>query len=251
MFSVNDRDSIRDYILELAASDARVVSGAAVGSLALGGGDRWSDLDLTFAVADEFSILDVLEDWTRKIVGELGAAHLFDLPREASIYRVFLLPGCLQFDLSFTPASKFGAAGPKFKLLFGMASDRPYIPPPSAHELFGYAVHHVLRARFCIERGRFWQAEYWMSSARDYACSLACRRRGLSVSEGRGFDDLPPEVQDFFKSTLVTSLKRDELLRALGYTIEGLLREADEVQELADKVEPQLRELTVPWDRSR
>jgi hypothetical protein len=47
----------------------------------------------------------------------------------------------------------------------------------------------------------------------------------------------------------VTSLERDELLRALGYAIERLLREGDEVQELAAKVEPQLRKLTVAWDR--
>jgi hypothetical protein len=138
--------------------------------------------------------------------------------------------------------------GPKFKLLFGNAVERPYIPPPSAHELFGYAVHHALRARFCIERGRYWHAEYWISGTRDYALSLACRRRGLSPVEGRGFDDLSAEVCDFFKSTLVTSLEREELLRALNYTIEGLLREVEEVQELADKVEPQLRELTVSWD---
>src|SRR5689334_18504244 len=162
MFSVNDRDRIRDYVLELAALDARVVSGAMVGSLALGGGDRWSDLDLTFAVADEFSIFDVLEDWTHKIAGELGGAHLFDLPSGASIYRVFLLPGCLQFDLSFTPASKFGASGPKFKMLFGNSVEKPYVQPPSASELFGYAVHHALRARFRIECGRYWQAVYWM-----------------------------------------------------------------------------------------
>jgi hypothetical protein len=248
MFSVSDRDRIRDYVLELAASDVRVVSGAAVGSLALGGGDRWSDLDLTFGVADEFSIFDVLEDWTHKIVGELGGAHLFDLPSGASIYRVFLLPGCLQFDLSFTPASKFGATSPRFTLLFGSSVEKPFLQPPSAHELFGYAVHHVLRARFCIERRRFWQAEYWISSARNDALGLACRRRGLPASEGRGLDDLPPEVQDFFKSALVTSLKRDELLRALGSTIQGILREAEEVQELADKVGPQLRELTAIWD---
>lgn len=249
MFSVNDRDRIRDYVLELAASDARVVSGAMVGSLALGGGDRWSDLDLTFAVADEFSIFDVLEDWTHKIAGELSGAHLFDLPSGASIYRVFLLPGCLQFDLSFTPASKFGAAGPKFKLLFGSSVERPYTQPPSAHELFGYAVHHALRARFCIERGRYWQAEYWISSTRDYALSLACRRRGLSAYHGRGFDDLPLQVREFFKSTLVTTLERDELLRALNSAIEGLVGEADEVRELAEKVEPQLHELTLAWDR--
>ena len=46
----------------------------------------------------------------------------------------------------------------------------------------------------------------------------------------------------------MTSLERDELLRALGCVINGLLSEVDEVQELAAKVEPQLRMLTVAWD---
>jgi hypothetical protein len=248
MFSVQDRDHIRDHVLQLATSDKRVVAGAVVGSLALNDGDRWSDLDLTFAVADEFSIFDVLEDWTRTRIEELDAVHLFDLPSGPSIYRVFLLPGCLQFDLSFTPASKIGATGPKFKLLFGSAVERPYAQPPSAQELFGYAVHHALRARFCIERGRYWHAEYWISSTRDYALSLACRRRGLAAVYGRGFDDLPPEIRNAFISTLVTSLERDELLRALRCVIEGLLHEVDEVQELAAKVEPQLRELMVTWE---
>ncbi|MDE3090940.1 MAG: nucleotidyltransferase domain-containing protein, partial [Chloroflexota bacterium] len=245
---VKDRNHIRDHVLQLAKSDARVVAGAVVGSLALGEGDRWSDLDLTFAVADNLPILDVLEDWTRNLVKEFDAAHLFDLPSGASIYRVFLLPGCLQFDLSFTPASKFGAGGPKFKLIFGSSVDKPYTQPPPAQELFGYAVHHALRARFCIERGRYWHAEYWISGTRDYALSLACRRRGLPAFHGRGFDDLPAQVRDLFIGALVTSLERDELLRALGCVIEGLLHEVDEVQELATKVEPQLRELTVAWD---
>jgi hypothetical protein len=249
MFSVRDRELVRDHVLQLAASDARVVAGAVVGSLALGGGDRWSDLDLTFAVADNEPVPDVLEDWTRKLVEELDAVHLFDLPSGASIYRVFLLPGCLQFDLSFTPASKFGAAGPKFKMIFGSSVEKPYTQPPTAHELFGYAVHHALRARFCIERGRYWHAEYWISGTRDYALSLACRRRGLPAVYGRGFDDLPPDVRDVFKSALVTSLEWDELLRALGSAIEGLLHEADEVRDLAAKVEPQLRMLILPWDR--
>ena len=247
MFSVSDRDRIRDYVLQLAESDARVVAGAVVGSLALDEGDRWSDLDLTFAVADNVPVFHVLEDWTRNILKELEAAHLFDLPSGASIYRVFLLPGCLQFDLSFTPASKFGATGPKFKMIFGSAVEKPYTEPPSANELFGYAVHHALRARFCIERGRYWQAEYWISATRDHALSLACRRRGLPANYGRGFDDLPPEVRDISKNSLVSSLERDELLRALGFAIEGLLQEVDEVQELAAKVEPQLRMLTVAW----
>jgi len=248
MFSISDRDHIRDYVLQQAASDARVVAGAVVGSLALDEGDRWSDLDLTFGVADDISIFEVLEDWTHSLVADLDAAHLFDLPSGPSIYRVFLLPGCLQFDLSFTPAAKFGATGPKFKLLFGSSIEKPYAQSQSAPELFGYAVHHVLRARFCIERGRYWQAEYWISSTRDYALSLACRRHGLSTSNSRGFDYLPAEVSGIFKSGLVTSLERNELLRALSIVIEGLLSETADVQELAAKVEPQLRMLTVAWD---
>jgi hypothetical protein len=248
MFNLHDRERVRNRVLEIAAADARVVGGAVVGSLALSDGDRWSDLDLTFAVSIDASVSDVLEDWTHKLAEEFGAIQLFDLPSGASIYRVFLLPGCLQFDLSFTPASSFGASGPKFKLLFGTAVERPQIKPPTAHELFGYAVHHALRSRLCIERHRYWQAEYWLSATRDYALSLACRSRGLAPFHGRAFDDLPADVLDGFTHALPTSLQREDLLAALRATIDGLLREANAVEELAAKIEPQLRHLTESWN---
>src|ERR1041385_4036546 len=100
MFTVEQRDALRERVLALAEGDPRVVAGAAVGSLALGGGDRFSDLDLTFAVADGVSGADVLGDWTRTLVDELDAVHLVDLAVDPTIYRVFLLPDALQFDLS-------------------------------------------------------------------------------------------------------------------------------------------------------
>jgi len=62
VFSVNERERVQGRVLQMAAADARVVAGAVVGSLALGEGDRWSDLDLTFAVGDAVPMLDVLED---------------------------------------------------------------------------------------------------------------------------------------------------------------------------------------------
>jgi hypothetical protein len=234
---------VHERVLDLARADARVVAGAMVGGLALGGGDRWSDLDLTFAVADGVPVTEVLEDWTRQIE-ELDAVHLFDLWRGPSVYRVFLFPGCLQVDLSFTPAPEFGAGGPKFRLLFGEAVEREHFPQPSAHELFGYAVHHAVRGRFSIERGRLWQAEYWISAVRDYAMSLACLSRGLPAIYGRGFDDLPAEVLEPFREAIVRSLEPVELLRALGHGIDGLLRESGQVPELAARLEPQLRALT-------
>jgi len=248
MFKIADRNRVRDTVLQWAEADPHITAGAVVGSLALQDGDRWSDLDLTFGVADDSSLYEVLENWTGRVITDFDAVQLFDLRSVPSIYRVFLLPGNLQFDLSFTPASKFGAIGPKFKLLFGSAVEKPHTQPPTARELFGYAVHHALRARFCIERGRFWQAEYWISSLRDHALSLACRRRGLPAQHGRGFDDLPGEVHNTFRDSFASELNRDELMRAFTVALDGLLGETEEVSSLAAKVAPQLRELTLDWE---
>ncbi|HEY2710907.1 MAG TPA: hypothetical protein VGI60_00190 [Chthoniobacterales bacterium] len=243
MFTEGYRKKVHDRVLGLAAEDTRIVASAVVGSLALSDGDRWSDLDLTFAVSERFAVTDVLADWTGKLIQEFDAVSLFDLVAGASIYRVFLLPGCLQFDLSFTPASEFGASGPKFKLLSGVAIEKPHIQPTPAEELFGYAAHHAVRARVCVERGRFWQAEYWIGRARDYALSLACRRRGLSPFHGRGFDDLPADARERFVKGLVASLDRGAVLEALRVVVEGLLHEASDLPECVEKVEPRLREL--------
>ena len=217
-----------------------------MGSLAYSEGDRWSDLDLSFGVADGISILEVLDDFTADLVKQFGAVHLFDLPSDTAVYRVFLLPGCLQLDLSCVPASDFGATGPDFKPLFGRSVPKPHIPPPAAFQLFGYAVHHALRARFCIERHRYWQAEYWISAIRDNALTLGCRRRGLATYYGRGFDDLPQDLRDRATAALLGSLDREALIRALGWAIDLLLGEADEVRELAITIEGELRGLTIP-----
>ena len=246
MFSVEERDQLRDDIVAMARADPRIVAGAMIGSLAMGGGDRWSDLDLGFGLADGVTAAEVFADWTPRLERERHAVHLFDLPSLASLYRVFLFPGSLQVDLSLTPASEFGARGPKFTLLFGNALEQApgWEAVPSAHHLFGLGAHHAVRARFCIERGRLWQAEYWTSAVRDQALALACRRRGLNVWYGRGYDDLPPEVLD--ETELVHSVQKAELLRALERAVDALLREAGEAREVASKVERDLRQLTRP-----
>ena len=41
VFTIEERDRVRDRILALAESDPRIVSGAILGSLALGPGDQW------------------------------------------------------------------------------------------------------------------------------------------------------------------------------------------------------------------
>ncbi len=247
VFTIEERNRIRDRILEIAKSDERIVAGAVVGSLATGEGDRWSDLDLTFGVSPENQTLDVLDRLSTPLVREFSAVPLFDLPHRESIFRVFLLQGCLQVDLSVTPASSFGPNGPKFKMLFGDYKENPAIPAPPAGQLLGYAAHHAARARFCIERGRFWQAEYWLSAARDYTLSLACLQRNLSPHYGRGFDQLPAEIQLQAQQALVKSLDRTELMRALACVVNGLLHAARQISGDPAEVEPHLLVLTTQW----
>jgi hypothetical protein len=241
MFTVEQRDALRDRVLQLAEKDERVVAGAIVGSLALGGGDRYSDLDLTFAIADHMPVADVLSDWTRTLSDESGAVRLADLERSPTIYRVFLLSDSLQFDLSMTPAAQFRPAGPRFRLLFGNIAageaEPPtpvgglFIPTPAiAEDIYGWGVIYALHARACIERGRLWQAEHYVGAVRDHALSLACLREGTIAVQGRGYDDLPAETLARFAETHVGATEPGTLRSALAAAVNALLHEGTEAR---------------------
>jgi hypothetical protein len=244
VFTVEQRDALRARLLGMADEDERVVAGAVVGSFAAeGGGDRFSDLDLTFAVADHARVLDVLNDWTRVLSRELDAVALTDLQRGPTTYRVLLLPGALQCDLSMTPAGEFRPAGPRFHLLFGeTAPGEPAFPAqPDATELFGWGVIYALHARACIERGRLWQAEHYVGAVRDHALSLACLREGTIAVQARGFDDLSAETLARFGGSRVFALEPGTLRTALTTSVAALLREGTDARvPIADVVAERL-----------
>lgn len=232
MFTIEARDELRDRVLEMAREDRRVVATAEVGSLALGEGDGWSDIDLTFAVDDAAGVATVLDDWASTLVGELGGVELFDLTVGPSIYRVFMFPDCLQIDLSFTPASAFRPTSPRFRLIFGQADEMQLPEPPAAAGLLGWAVLWARHARVCIERGLWWQAEHCISSMRQYALGFACLRRDLPASYGRGVDRLPSDVRDRFASSLVLAFEPGALKVALKECVAALSAECAEDAEV-------------------
>jgi hypothetical protein len=236
VFTVEQRDALRERVLCLAREDDRVVAGAAVGSLAVNGGDRFSDLDLAFGIADRVPVTEVLDAWTATLIDELGAVQLADLQHGPTIYRVFLLPEALQFDLSMTPAALFRPAGPRFRLLFGKtAAGEPGVPtpsgtlfiptPPVAGDIFGWGVIYALHARACIQRRRLWQAEHYVGAVRDHALSLACLRQGLPAAQARGYDDLPAETLARFDDTHVRKVEAEALLAALAASVLALMQE--------------------------
>lgn len=245
MFSAEYRDRITTVLVSAAETDPDVVSAAFVGSSAIGG-DRWSDLDLTFSVSKATAVATVLDRWTQMMKHDFEAVVLFDVSVQNTIYRVFLLPGALQIDLSFAPEAEFGSYGPRFRLLFGSAIERERPAPFNPRHTFGMAIHHLVRAHICIERKRFWQAEYWIHHARDLALELACHRAGIEPSHGRGFDQLNSDVVLEFADALPAKLSPFELKRALAATTSALLNQGDDFKETVEPLRSMLAKILQP-----
>ena len=234
MFTVADRDRLHDYVVAMGERDDRIVAAALVGSLAGDSSDRWSDIDLSFAVDEGIDVNEVLEDWTPEIIEAFDAVLLFDLPVRSMVYRVFLMPECLQLDISMAPASDFRPTSPRFRLLFGSAG--PPVPPspPPVGDLLGWAMLWARHGRVCIERGHFWQAEYCISELRRNSLALACIKHDLPASYGKGFDHLPADIRDRFLPALVVSLDENALSRALRSAIDAFIElQSDDISEVA------------------
>jgi hypothetical protein len=242
VFTIEERDRVRQRLLELAEADPGVPGAAITGSYAAGGGDEWSDIDLAFAIDGELAA--ALERWTELLYRDLGALHHWDLPWGSSVYRVFLLPGCLEVDIAFTPAADFGPRGPNWRTVFGETVDVAPNVPPDPDNLAGLAWHHVLHARMCIERGQPWQAVWLIDGVRDHVIALACLRLGQPARFAKGADLLSEEVSKQLEATLVGSLAEAELRRALGSAAEALVAELERSDpELAGRLQPTFAEI--------
>lgn len=243
MFTVEERDRIRDRLLAKADADAAVVGVALTGSHAVGAGDRWSDTDLVLAVRGELTA--TLNRWTQWIYDEFGAQHHWDLPAGASIIRVFLLPGWLEIDMTFASEAEFGPRGPQWQTVFGQTQPLEPFTAPDRNTLVGLLWHHALHARICIQRSRWWQAEHWISAMRDHVITLACLRLGHPTAYAKGAHLLPDELVAPLETTLVRSLAEPEIHRALSATVTVVMDELERSDPaLATRLRPMLIELS-------
>jgi hypothetical protein len=245
VFTVEKRDAVRSWLLTQAEGDEAIVGAAYTGSHAVAAGDRWSDTDLVLAVRGDLA--DTIARWSRWIEEEFGLRHHWDLSSGASIIRVFLLPDWVELDLTFAPENDFGPRGPQWHTIFGEPGTFDPFPRPDQEVLYGLLWHHCLHAWICLQRCRWWQAEQWISAARDHIITLACIRLGLPSAHAKGAHLLPEEVTASLGPTLVRELTDPELRRGLTAVIEAATAELQRSDaDLAAKLSPLLAELSRP-----
>ena len=225
MFTPEDRDRVRATLLERARDDPRITGAALTGSAALGNEDRWSDVDVFLGVAESADLDDVVADWTGAVYDQADAVHHWDVRAGTALYRVFLLAIGLQVDVAFAPESSFGARAPSFRAVFGHPVDLPPPEPPAFPDVAGLGWLGLLHASKAIERGRPWEATYWIGSVRDQTLTLACLRLGESPHYSRGADGLPTGIIAPLEETLVAAPRAGELRRALRAARQCLLEE--------------------------
>lgn len=245
MFTVGERDRVQELLLARAGADDAVPAAGFTGSHATGADDRWSDTDLVLAVRGELS--PVANRWTRWLYGTLGALHHWDLPAGPRLIRAFLLPGWLEVDLTFTPEEEFGPRGPQWQTLFGQPRPLAPFPAPDPDTLAGLIWHHARHAYVSIERGRWWQAEHWISAMREHVITLACVRLDYPAAHAKGAHLLPRQLAAALETTLVRSLSEVELRRALAAAltvVTGELWLGNPV--LAARLQPMFAELQGP-----
>lgn len=224
-FTTTDRVNLSNRMLVIGESDARVTGAAYVGSAAVESQDAWSDVDITFGIKTGVALTDVLDEWVRILDAEFGVVHHFDVPGGSAIYRVVLFDNGLELDVSVAPESDFRARGPAFRLVSGNANEAAPSPELRTNDLIGWGWHHLLHANASIERGRPWQAEFWLSGARDHVVALRCIRHGLPHMHGRGVDRLPIEEHADLDATLLASIDEQALRRCLRATAVVFLKE--------------------------
>ena len=225
VFTVEERERLRESLVATARNDERIVGAAHTGSAALGREDRWSDIDLAVSVAAGAVMDDVVADWTRRLYEQHGAVAHHDIWYGATRFRVFLLADTLQVDLAFWRDGEFGAIGPTFRLIFGTPAPNP---PPAAlnpRDLTGIRMAwlYALHVRSSLARGRLQQAENMLNGMRE---------------------QLPREVTEPVAEGLVETLDAAELARAFAAMVELLVREVEQVDvELARRLTPTLMAL--------
>jgi predicted nucleotidyltransferase len=228
-----ERQTAIDQLVALLSADDRIVAVVLVGSAAGGKTDRWSDVDLEVAVDGSADTSAVAADWVTRMYAEFEVAHHFEVSFGATLVRGFLLTGLLEVDLSFESVNELSVWEPA-RLLFDRAGAgaaalaRPATweaQPPDYPGESGFTWHDVLHACAAVERGRPWQAVFYLQRVRNRALSLASQRYGNYADFFDYVDDLPAEERAPLEGSLVGSLAEGDLVAAIESATGGYLAE--------------------------
>ena len=229
IFSVQDRQTVFDYILSAARQCKKIVSLVQVGSGANGYHDERSDLDFVIALDSDDSMAEVMEYMHRKITGEYKL--LFSTQDESRHLQNFILSDLLEIDIGYGGYEHAAAWKPAFKVLFDHSGtveekmvrslewmdDRIYgeKQKKDMEQARNVVWLFLMHAAVAIHRGNCFRAIGEMEAARALYIDLLGDRYRLESRRNREIDRLPETEKAAIRSTYVTGESPSELWAAL------------------------------------
>ena len=229
MFTTADRDAVLGRAVQLLSEDDRVEAAVLTGSLGRGTADRWSDIDLDAVITAGTETATVAAAWEQLVYREWPVAHHYATEFGSTPSAAFLRDALL--DMAFTPIEEFAARAP-VRVLFDRTLDHGdrlglegVVTYARCGRRSGVRRHDVLHACVAANRDRRWQSLYYLQRVRNRTLALASERHGWDSDDFTRVDDPPTDEIGALEDSLVATLDRNALLRAVDVTTGAFLTE--------------------------
>ena len=238
-YSPVTRDAILDRLLTALQSDKRVTGLLVVGSGAEGFEDIYSDIDLCAVTTLAEDVKPASQEWGVKIREMLPMFHYLEIVRASNVYLwVFLLENFLEIDLCFLCLDDLHARRKRWKTVLDRSGRIENImqaswenrPKPNLEEAYrsrlSSILHYIIHVAIAAQREQPWRAIYELEQIRNQTIELRGLRDELETKRFRHVDQMSEDFLMCLEQTLVLSLSKVDIMRALQAATACFFREA-------------------------
>jgi len=228
LFTEVERLAALEILLGAMRKDERLAGVLLVGSAAEGFDDRFSDIDLTVVVDDQFPVPILFAAWKNRIAELLPVVSTFEVHyADNMVLAGFLLDNFLELDIGFLGFTDLFAKRGRWKVAFDRTGQIDDIMLASwnnrtetsleteYHHLLDSIWHYITHVTISLARGHKWRALHYLETVRTKVIELACIRRGFDPHHFRPVHQLPSYFLDELQETLLVDMADEEIYRAL------------------------------------
>jgi hypothetical protein len=228
LFTEEERHDTLEALLGALRQDERLAGVILVGSAAEGFDDRFSDIDLTVVVADQYPVADIFSAWITRIAGLFPVVSSFEVNYAENMFLGgFLLDNFLELDIGFLSLRDLFAKRSRWQVAFDRSDQIEGIMRASWEKrsetgleieyrrLLDSIWHYISHVTISVARGHTWRALHYLEIVRTRAVEMACIGRGLDPHHFRPVHQLPSEFLDGLQETLLVDTSDEKIYRAL------------------------------------
>lgn len=245
LFTCDDRERIKNELIELFSEFKEVISVILVGSASIGFTDEISDLDFCIVVENNSNIGNLIRVVNEKIKDKYPVMDLLEVPQRG--LSVCILYNFLEIDIGFTTIDNLTARRGRWMVVYDSTNKTDEVMRQSweinknnkgktgpidaraqyvsiAEDIWHYLFHAIAG----IKREKYWRVIGEMDIARNMLIELLGYKYSLETKRFRDVDEFPPEVKSILERTFAVNLNQKDLIKCLHALINAIYTELDE-----------------------